>query len=363
MSDEVEGAPGELTVLPKNRRSKRLDRFDLGDQLDDLEVLLDPTASRTWPVRGVNVGFSQLSAAFDGYRNRLYCFAGGSRMGKSTLLLQHAYDLLRMDETARVLFVSLEQPARDVNLRLVAMAGRCKIDYLVDPRPEEEEQYDRKKLRGLRKVQTFKDRLWVVDESQGFLDLDEVRAMVRQLRDEGEGPLFLLLDPIFKLRNREVPFAAPLDERVGYLATELNTLAMQEQVGVLFTTRLDRGAGSERPTLMDLEGQSNLLYEVEAVCLVYCDAPNDPNTPFLEWEWGTDDMMVPIYEIEVAKNRMGEFSGRLFYRFYPSFSMFKECSRLEIDNFNRMLQNLRRHGDDEEAKEPDLPRVEDVSAT
>lgn len=360
MSDDE----SEITVLDHARGRSLLDQFREGDPYAALGRSLDPTEDPGWPVRGLPTAFPQMSELLDGYRNGLYVYAGGARMGKSTFVLQHAYDLVRLHEDALLLYVGLDQPVRDVQLRLVAMAGRCKIDYLLNPAREEEEGYEKKKRKGLERVGRIRDRLIVVDESHGALDLSTVQSMVRALREDHDGPLFLVLDPLFKLRCRHVPFAAPLDNRIGYLAAELRTLAMKERVGIFCTTRLDRGSGDRRPELADLEEQSSILYEADCLFLLYCDAANDANTPFLEWEWGTDDMMVPIYEVLVAKNKMGPFSSRLFYRFYQSFSMFKECSVLEVDNFNKMLSNLRTHSPEgPESKEPQLPTVEDVSAT
>lgn len=342
----------------------RLDRFRLSGGLEELEGTVDPRLANQWPHRGLTTGFPLLTQALDGYRNHLYVAAGGSRMGKTTLLLQHAYDFLRFSPEARVVFVGLDQPRRDMFVKLVAMAGQCSADYLVNPTPDREEKYEKKKQRGLARIQEIKDRLWLVDEGDGAIRLEDLAELTSELRAGAEGPLFLVIDPLFKLRCREVPFSAPLGERVAYLAGELKTLCLQQRVGVLLSTRLDTGSGRSRPVLADLEGQSALLYEAAAVLLLYNDAANDAQSPFLEWEWGSDDTMVPVIEMLVAKNKMGAFSGRLFYRFYQSLSMFRECSRLETENFNRMLENLERHSEDgPDKKDVPMQVVEDVSAT
>lgn len=340
----------------------RLELFRLEDQMHDFELSLDPETAGQWPNRGVYTTFPLLSQGLDGFRNYLYVFAGASRMGKSTLLLQIAYDLLRLEETSRVLFLSLDQPVRDMQLRLVALAGQCHLDFLAHPTLDGEAKYLKKKRRGLKAVSRLRDRLFLVDESHGAIDLEELRLMVSELREGWDGPLFVFVDPIFKLRTHLSTVQSTLDERTGYLAGELKTLAMKERAGILVSTRLDRGAGAGRPELRDLEEQTSLLYEAAAVGLLYCEASNDGNTPFMEWEWGTDDMMVPIFELDLAKNKMGEATGRLFYRFYQSYSRFKECSELEVDNFRRMLENLQRHSGEDQNKDPQLPRIEDVSA-
>lgn len=345
---------------PRKSKPSRLALSDLGGQLDELELSLAPENAGRWPWRGLGTAFPLMTSALDGFRNYLYVFAGGSRMGKSTLLLQLAYDMLRLDETARALFVSLDQPVRDMQLRLVGMAGQCHLDYLLDPDPSREERYEKKKTAGLERVRALGGRLHLVDESQGAVSIDELEEMVAELRQGDDGPLMVFVDPVFKLRT-QLPPAADLDERTGHLAARLKTLCMKERVGVLVSTRLQSGAGSRRPELQDLEEQASLMYEAAGIMLLYADAVNDGDTPFLEWEWGTDDLMVPIFELDLVKNKMGAATGRLFYRFYQSFSKFKECSELEVDNFRRMLENLRRHSGESEARELELPRVEDVS--
>lgn len=360
---ELEETEPPLEPHPRPPRS-RLSRFRLQEQLDVLEKSMEPEFAALWPNRGLRTSFPLLCDSLDGYRNYLYVIAGGSRMGKSTMLLQTAYDLVRMHEDARVLYLSLDQPVRDTQLRLVGMAGQVNIDYLVDPDPDKDKKYERKKRKGLQAIRRLRNRLFVVDESEGAIDLDEVRAMVDELRTErSDGPLFVFIDPIYKIRVDGLQAGTTLDELTGFLSRELKTMCMEQRCGVVVSTRLDRGAGAERPLLTDLEEQSVLLYEAAAVMLLYFDAANDGSTPFLEWEWGTDDMMVPIFELDVAKNKMGPAAGRLFYRFYQSFARFKECSDLEVDNFRRMLQNLRRHSGEEISKEPEVPKIEDVSAT
>ena len=173
----------------------------------------------------------------------------------------------------------------------------------------------------------------------------------------------VVIDPIYKVRTgarREDETGASME----VLARDLSTLATSEDVAILATTRLARGAGQTRPQLVDLEDQPALLYAANVVMLLYCEFFVNGNTPYLEWEWGTDDVMVPIFEMHVAKNRMGPFSGRLYYRFYNSYNKFKECSQLEIDNYDRMLGNLKTHDKADPAPNEDsIVRYETIDGT
>lgn len=336
--------------------------FDLEKQLRRLAESTLGAERGKWPYQGLKSGFPLLDERIDGIRNSIYVLASAARMGKSTFALQWSHDILLRNPEAQVLFVSLDQPARELNIRQVAMAGECRTDYVQHPTAAGVEKYDEKRQRGLSAVLRLKDRLTIVDESLGSLKVSDLTSFVKQRRGRTRKPLVLVVDPYYKLRPESHPDHAMSPSEV--VMASLRTLASTEEIAIIATTRLARGAGLERPTLADLEDQPGVLYDSHVLLLLYCDYVNNGNTPFLEWEWGTDDVMVPIFELNVSKNKMGAFSGRMWYRFYNSFSKFKECGDLENDNYNRMLQNLKAHDKkDPERDESDPARIDHIDAT
>lgn len=341
-----------MTTKPRSRAGTRparprirLEDFELGRQLGDAT---DAVLGDTWPAAPRHFGYPLLTQHLDGFKNSLYVLAGASRMGKTTFSLQLAYQSLRDNPDTHALYISLDQPARELNVRLAAMAGEAPVDYVVRPDPLLEEKYDRKRQAGIRAVSELKERLTIIDETHGGLSLDDLTSLVEQKRQAFDGPLLVFLDPIYKLR---VPGVLDFTQRMDWLSQELKTLAMSKNVAIVGTTRLAHGAGKRRPTLEDLEEQAALLYEAQVILLLYCDYFNNADTTFLEWEWGTDDLMVPIFELQVGKNKMGAFSGRLYYRFYNSFSKFRECPQVENENYDRMLKNLQRKDPEHEGGE------------
>lgn len=338
----------------------RLAAFSLAEQLARLEQSFDPTRERPWPERGLTAPeFPLLCERLDGFRNVLYVLAGASRMGKTAFALELLVDLLRAEPDARGLFVSLEQPARDLNVRLVAQAGEVNMEYLLNPTKEKAEKYDARKGTGLAASLALRDRLTIVDESCGALRVEDLRQFVEEVRRGFDGPLLMVVDPVFKVRC-----SAPASDWgavAAELTREFKTLCLEHRVGIIATTGLGGAAGARRPELADLEGQSALLYDAHVVGLLYCDFVNNPETPFLEWEWGTDDLMVPVFELQVAKNKMGAFAGRIYYRFYNSYSKFKECVTLENEHYERMLHNLRVHDEADPAVDDQIVgRFEDL---
>jgi len=321
----------------------RLARYALSTQLNALAETLSGDIDLGWPHIGLETPeFPLLCERIDGFRNSLYVLAGASRMGKSSFALQLLVSLLAANPDARGLFITLEQPARELNIRLVASLGEASIEYLVNPTREGASKYDDAKQRGLERAFALRERLTIVDESLGAICFEDVGLLVEEIRRDFSGPLMLVIDPLFKLRVAGSPLL-PQDELTATLAREIKTLRTSHQVGVIATTGVSGAAGKCRPELADLEPQSALLYDAHVIGLLYCDFFNNAETPFLEWSWGTDDLMVPIFELNIAKNKMASFSGRLYYRFFNSISKFKECVQLEKENYDRMLFNLRTH--------------------
>ena len=322
-----------------------LENFALGEQLEELEKALLPGAELGWPHIGVSLSqFPLLSENLDGFRNSLYVLAGASRMGKTAFALELLVDLLLNDKEARGIYVTLEQSARDLNIRLVGQCGEVHMEYLLNPQKEGAAKYEDRKLKGLQLANELRGRLSIVDESLGAIRFEDVKKLVEEVREEFAGPLFMVIDPLFKMRvgsNADLD----LDKQSATLARELKTLCMSQKMGAIVTTGVEGAAGKRRPELADLENQSGLLYDAQVILMLYCDYFNNADTTFLEWEWGTDDLMVPIFELNIAKNKMGSFAGRLYYRFFNSFSKFRECAQVEIDNYNKMLYNLRVHND------------------
>lgn len=333
--------------------------FDLERQLRRLSQSTLGADRGRWPYQGLTCAFPILDEKLDGLHNSIYVLGSAARMGKTTFALQLAFDILVKNPEAHVLFISLDQPARDLNIRLVAMAGECHTEYVQYPDPKKADRYDDKRQRGLARLVKLKNRLTIVDESLGSLRFIDLVSFIRQIKGRKTHPLVVFIDPYYKIRiEGGTQDMRTLSER---LMSEFKTLATSQEIGLVVTTKLARGAGLTRPSLEDLEDQPGVLYDSHVLALLYCDFFLHGNTPFLEWEWGTDDLMVPVFELDVVKNKMGSSPGRLYYRFYTTYSKFKECSALEMDNYSKMLQNLQEHDKQDPAvPEEAMSRVETI---
>ena len=48
---------------------------------------------------------------------------------------------------------------------------------------------------------------------------------------------------------------------------------------------------------------------------------------------------------------MGSVNTHIFYRYYETFSKFKECAPQEVENYSAMIENLKKFKENKAAKE------------
>ena len=184
----------------------------------------------------------------------------------------------------------------------------------------------------------MRDWLEIIDETNGAVSLEDLMETVGRVRLEHSGPLVVLVDPLSKL-EAGIPGLTG-QEKLITLVTRLKTLTASHRMAVIAAVELMAEAEGRRPARYDLPPCPAFLQHSYATMLLYCDHINNYETPFIEWEWETEDLMVPIAEIDIVKNKMGEYRGRLFYRFYNSLARYKECVEVENENYSAMIENI-----------------------
>ncbi|MBF0544315.1 MAG: hypothetical protein HQM08_07775 [Candidatus Riflebacteria bacterium] len=316
--------------------------------IEEMKELIQSNRSRQRGYGGFETNFPLLMERISGIQKELYLVAGGVGMGKSTFLTQLAWDLANCNPELTVLFFSLDLNRIDVTAKLIAQAMEVPIDFVKNPYLSDP-QLEEKRIRGLEKVSSLNDRLFIIDESNGRIFLDDIKKLVKRTKLERGGDVAVLIDPVFKihLRDEITNFA----EKCNLLSAELKSISAVEGVTLIASAGLPKAVSNRRPIREDLAEITGLLYDPYVVFFLYSDYLNDFETPFLEWELGKDSFMIPISEAYVAKNKMGGINTRVFFRYYESYSKYKECAPQEVENYNAMIENLQRFKDDKRMKD------------
>jgi len=316
--------------------------------VEEMQELISLNKKNKHGYLGYNTNFPILMERLNGIQKELYLITGGVGMGKSTFATQLAWDMAVLNPELTIIYFSLDMNRIDVTAKMVAQAAEVPIDYVRNPHAQRED-FEEKRIEGLKVVSEMAGRFVLVDESSGRIFLEDIKKIVKRTKLERGSEVAVVIDPIFKIQIRGQHYPS-FNEKCNFLSSELKSLAAVEGVPVIATAGLPKAISNRRPIREDLEEIMGLLYDPYAVFFIYCDYLNDFETPFLEWQWGDDSFMVPISEILIAKNKMGSINSKIFYRYYEAYSKYKECAPQEVENYAAMIENLDKFKDEGKMK-------------
>ena len=312
-------------------------KLNLREHMRRLNNLQD-NGNSEWPHVGRNTGWSVYDELVGTTKDRLYLFAGGAGSGKSSFVTQIFFNLLTNNQDMVGLFFSMDLSYLDLVARLYAISSQLTLEQVRNPSSIKDEDDLRNREEGLKVMESLQDRIILVDQSHGIHSFDDVIKQMEILRtDNPNTPMVVAIDPISNLRTSEPGGRV---EKIDYMVSELKSKARLLSTAILLSSPLISGTRKERPHISNLESQPSLVYDTDLVALLYSDVLTNGETPFLEWEFGTEDLMVPIIEMNVVKNKNAPFMGRLFYRFFQSGTRYKECGIDENSYYNEMIGNL-----------------------
>jgi len=290
---------------------------------------------------GLDTGFKLLNSRINGILSELYIIAGQSGMGKSSFLTQLAYQLAKNNEELNILFFSLDHSSIDITAKLISLSKEVPIDYVRHPYVKDI-NLEKKRKQAMEEISELKERFIIIDEAHGKLYLEDVVDIIKSKRHEiFNAPLVVCIDSLLNLLTMQQ--FMDRKNKAWEIINNCKALTKTDDVSIIATINIPNKNDIERPTIKDLLYYDALLYDPYLIFLIYCDYMRDFNTPFLEWEWESEDLMVPITELNIVKSKMSEFRGRLFYRFYNSIGKFKECVEIEVENYNAMIENIKEY--------------------
>jgi len=340
--------------FPEMTRSKSKS-IRLDDHLEELESMmgLKSSSMNSWPFHGVGSGMPILDKIQGPFRDGVYLFAGGAGSGKTSFVSQILYNLLQENESLIALYFSMDCSCLDLVARYLAVASDLSVDQVRNSSELKHPDLIEQREKGLSSLAKIRERLIILDQSHDCMELKQVEEEIRKLREANpKAPMMVCLDPILSVSCSQ----DSQGDHSESLMRQIKRLARQYQTGVLATAHLAQGAHANRPAFKELEGDPGLIYGADLIGLLYNDSLNDLTTPYLEWEWGSEDLMVPLVEVNFVKNKNGTFLGRIFYRFYNSVTRYQECSESENEYYNEMLGNLDHFDPDTRKTKSDLEK-------
>ncbi len=287
---------------------------------------------------GLDMGYPIFSNYLDGLQNELYVLAGPSSSGKTSFLTQLAYQIATVNEDATILYFSLDQSVIDITAKLIAIHGKIPVDYAKNPLIKDIKM-EKIRREAMTYISELKDRFYIFDQGNGEITLEDIDDTVKEFRESPSTNIVVIIDPIFSVELQNSSFD-DRNEFLWFILKKLKIICHSKKVSIILSMCTSHESELRRPTRKDLFRYDSIFHEPYAIILLYCEYSNNPTTPFLEYEWDSEDVMIPISELNVIKNKMRGHIGRIFFKYYNSISAYKECVELEIENYNEMIVNI-----------------------
>lgn len=215
---------------------------------------------------GVATGFMAFDEMTSGFQQgNLIIIAARPSVGKTTLALNMAYYIARNQEKP-VAFFSLEMPAKDLTMRMLAAESGIDFQGLRTGNFPEDCWAPIFKAH----EELMKAKMHICDD--GRANIQDLRAETRRLSKEHGGLSALFVDYLQLMRSNEQRRYSTREQEVSLLSRELKALALELDIPVIACAQLsrevERRPGKE-PQLSDLRESGAIEQDADLVAFLH----------------------------------------------------------------------------------------------
>lgn len=241
-------------------------------------------------VTGVSTGYQDLDRKTAGLQNSdLIIVAARPSMGKTTFamnLCEHA----AMTEQKPVLIFSLEMPANQIMMRMLASLSRVDQTRIRTGQLDDEDWARISSTMGL----LMAKRNMYIDDSAG-LTPTEVRSRARRVYREHGGLSLIMIDYLQLMRVPSLSDNRTLE--IAEISRSLKSLAKELQVPVIALSQLNRSLeqrADKKPVNSDLRESGSIEQDADLIMFIYRDEVYNDNSD-----------LKGVSEIIIGKQRNG----------------------------------------------------------
>lgn len=268
-----EGAPSEILEAAQQRLGAIADQaqrgngaISMGDLLSDVVEHLERVSASGGKLIGLPTGYADLDKKTSGLQpGDLVILAGRPSMGKSTLAV-NIVEHVGIRERKSVLVFSLEMPARQIGMRMIASQSRVDFERLrhTDLENNEWQRFTATTAR-------VKDAPIRIDDAAG-LTIGDITARARRAHRELGGLSLIVVDYLQlittrgKVENRNI--------EVSKISQGLKALAKSLDVPVIALSQLSRAVeqrADKRPMMSDLRDSGGIEQDADLIAFIYRD--------------------------------------------------------------------------------------------
>lgn len=326
-SQTNEGAHGAIQlppVLPFLQAQQGLPQYQ-AQTLDAIREFYKYTIGRGQ--NNTTFGWPLLTRYMEGVNPGLYLIAGAPNLGKTAFMTHMAWNIAHQNKEFFCIYVTLDDNTKKVYPRFAAIASRLPMNVFSMPmrflagNPRYYEAY----MRGMQALASSIDKMTVLDQSHG-LEIEVIEETVYRYRDllAGTGRVpALFVDNFHDLETFDRTKMREKNDRYEFIATRLKALAVTANIPIFATTEVKK-IGLRRPTQDDIRETGNIVYEADVIFGIYNEVSLKNEAAQIYFLTEEDGPKRPVLEVDVLKNKLSSYKGRLFYHFVPELSYLQE---------------------------------------
>lgn len=326
----------ETSILDMNGNQQKVDFIYPQRPVEEYQLamwdVLDKFEQSAWSPSntGIKTGYDCIDKAFDG---GLYpgftVVAGDSNLGKTALMTNLAWNIIRNNNDVYVMDFSLDDSMPEKLGRMAACSGKLIINAVRTPlRYQNYPLMLIRRKNALINLRSMSDKYRSYDASFSTFVEDIQEEIQKKLIYFDEHNInkkvVVFIDNFHDMDLRDQPNLSAKD-KFDTLAQWCSDFSTKYNVTMVCSAELKKLNGIRRPQLDDLRETVKIKYAAKAVLLVYNEVHYKGEAANIYYSINGNPFKQPIFEIHFAKNKYGTYKGRNFFEFYPEMAYIKEC--------------------------------------
>lgn len=305
-ADILDFAESKVFEIAEKRTGENEGPKDITTVLTKTVNRLDELVKQGLEITGVSTGYTDLDIKTSGLqRSDLIIVAARPSMGKTTFAMNLCENAMMLQDKP-VLVFSLEMPAEQIMMRMLASLSRVNQTHIRTAQLDDEEWA---RMSGTIKTLKKKDNLYI-DDSSGLTPM-ELRTRARKIARDNGGLSLIMIDYLQLMRVPSLSENRTLE--IAEISRSLKALAKELEVPVVALSQLNRTLeqrADKRPINSDLRESGSIEQDADLIMFIYRDEV-----------YNEASEMKGIAEIIIGKQRNGPI-GTSRLTFQGQFSRF-----------------------------------------
>jgi replicative DNA helicase len=299
---------------------------------------------------GLDWGFDSLNKAFEGVNTGVILVAGGSNVGKSSFLIQLAWQIAKANrETSEkrpnksfVIYFSLDDNLNELLPRVIAVDQKIPINVVRYPKKYEDNgNLMTRREAGFQRLQEAVDHFVMYDVTAGntieYIEqtIEQYYVALKQIDESYQ--LVVFIDNYHDVDTENNAVKGTENSKFNYTADKFTQMSSRYDCPIICTAELRKLNGNRRPQNEDIKDTNKILYEAKAVMLVHNEVSLRGQQANVFWNASDKLDKQPVFEVHVGKNKYSGFKGRCFFEFIPEMALCKEVPEAGNLKYNQMI--------------------------